>query len=458
LSGNVGYGIGMAIDNKFGLQGTGALVGSGLDIGGGGAARGIQAVNAARAAGTSLSSAAGAGSVGAAAGVGVAAGYGGYALSSLAYETAALASGEKTLDDYEKTNQQQLQQSYGTNVAQNLYNPGSAAIQMGVSIGKYGEESNNAEIARQKSARSAAQLILSGNQDAIRQATPLDMSYAQQFSQYNADAGSMTGTLSLTDNRAVPSSTLVNNRVVPQNRSSGGIIYASNGALAGITQGTDTVPAMLTPGEFVVNREASQRHMPILQAINSGHFNRGGIINYLANGGIVAPRYYAGAGPVLPTGRAQQQAGGVSTNIGADIGAVISEALNSAVGQFNEFASNITTGIQQSMEQYGQISQTINQSMETFSSAAQIQKLSADTYQQAAAEMPNSINTTVTGNVMTNHTGLERLTGNIEQNIYSNTAKQSNIISQNSISQVDKTAYEGNLNSSANAKPMKGYA
>jgi len=31
---------------------------------------------------------------------------------------------------------------------------------------------------------------------------------------------------------------------------------------------TDTEPAMLTPGEFVVNRSAAQKHMPLLEAIN----------------------------------------------------------------------------------------------------------------------------------------------------------------------------------------------
>ena len=36
------------------------------------------------------------------------------------------------------------------------------------------------------------------------------------------------------------------------------------------TGNTDTVPAMLTPGEFVVNKEATQRNLPLLHAINQG--------------------------------------------------------------------------------------------------------------------------------------------------------------------------------------------
>jgi hypothetical protein len=46
--------------------------------------------------------------------------------------------------------------------------------------------------------------------------------------------------------------------------------------------GTDTVPAMLTPGEFVVNKKSAKANMPLLKAINSG-------TQYLAEGDIVRP-------------------------------------------------------------------------------------------------------------------------------------------------------------------------
>ncbi len=69
------------------------------------------------------------------------------------------------------------------------------------------------------------------------------------------------------------------------NRAKGGLIYASKGMLVNYEpKGTDTVPAMLTPGEFVVNRAATQRNLPLLQSINSGHMSKGGVV-YLANGG-----------------------------------------------------------------------------------------------------------------------------------------------------------------------------
>jgi hypothetical protein len=79
----------------------------------------------------------------------------------------------------------------------------------------------------------------------------------------------------------------------------GGLIYANRGIF--VPRGTDTVPAMLTPGEFVVNRAAVQRgnNLQTLQAMNNGAGSvsnssstagaavgmaRGGMVRYLANG------------------------------------------------------------------------------------------------------------------------------------------------------------------------------
>jgi hypothetical protein len=70
------------------------------------------------------------------------------------------------------------------------------------------------------------------------------------------------------------------------NKARGGMIYASTGTLVNYQpRGTDTVPAMLTPGEFVVNRQATQRHLPVLRAINDGYYQNGGIVSYLEEGG-----------------------------------------------------------------------------------------------------------------------------------------------------------------------------
>ena len=94
----------------------------------------------------------------------------------------------------------------------------------------------------------------------------------------------------------------------PQTRARGGLIYAANGTLVNFQpQGTDTVPAMLTPGEFVINRKATQKHLPLLKAINNSGpsgVSAGDMVQKFAYGGVVQPKYYADAGPVTGSNRA----------------------------------------------------------------------------------------------------------------------------------------------------------
>ena len=74
-------------------------------------------------------------------------------------------------------------------------------------------------------------------------------------------------------------------------KSRGGVIYASRGRF--IPRGTDTIPAMLTPGEFVVRRQAVKSvGVPFLKALNAQGakgiakgFSKGGAA-YLAGGGM----------------------------------------------------------------------------------------------------------------------------------------------------------------------------
>jgi hypothetical protein len=80
--------------------------------------------------------------------------------------------------------------------------------------------------------------------------------------------------------------------------SRGGVVYASRGIF--VPRGTDTVPAMLTQGEFVVNRGAVQRgnNLQLLNAMNSNNsvgtvssdgsavgMARGGRVQYFSEGG-----------------------------------------------------------------------------------------------------------------------------------------------------------------------------
>ena len=77
-------------------------------------------------------------------------------------------------------------------------------------------------------------------------------------------------------------------------RNAGGIIPGFNvgGTVPG-TGNTDTVPAMLTPGEFVINKKATAENLPLLQTINGGNgsntrkYSEGGPVSYFDKGGPV---------------------------------------------------------------------------------------------------------------------------------------------------------------------------
>jgi hypothetical protein len=85
----------------------------------------------------------------------------------------------------------------------------------------------------------------------------------------------------------------------PEAMQLGGMIYANRGTIVPYKpQGTDTVPAMLTPGEFVVNRESSQKHLSLLKSINDGSYTHDNVIQKLNKGGPVLPKYYADGGAV----------------------------------------------------------------------------------------------------------------------------------------------------------------
>ena len=83
----------------------------------------------------------------------------------------------------------------------------------------------------------------------------------------------------------------------------GGAVYANRGMF--VPRGTDTVPAMLTPGEFVVNRAAVARgnNMQVLRAMNGGMGN--GATNSagtstMNRGGIFGRRNGSDSSPQMP--------------------------------------------------------------------------------------------------------------------------------------------------------------
>lgn len=71
--------------------------------------------------------------------------------------------------------------------------------------------------------------------------------------------------------------------VPTEGKAKGGLIGFAAGGLAP----SDTVFAGLTPGEFVINREATERWLPLLQAINRG-MSQGGIVGYQEGGQVAS--------------------------------------------------------------------------------------------------------------------------------------------------------------------------
>ena len=93
--------------------------------------------------------------------------------------------------------------------------------------------------------------------------------------------------------------------VEPQANARGGLIYRANGGSIFQPKGTDTVPAMLTPGEFVIRKSAVDAiGTDTLAAINSG-------ASYFDNGGFVYnKRGVRRKAPQTPAGKSAAAAAG----------------------------------------------------------------------------------------------------------------------------------------------------
>jgi hypothetical protein len=66
-----------------------------------------------------------------------------------------------------------------------------------------------------------------------------------------------------------------------------GTMYANSGGSVPGIGNTDSIPAMLTPGEYVINAQAAGKHAALLSSINNGTatgFNSGGPVKYLSTG------------------------------------------------------------------------------------------------------------------------------------------------------------------------------
>jgi TP901 family phage tail tape measure protein len=122
--------------------------------------------------------------------------------------------------------------------------------------------------------------------------------------------------------------------------------FADGGAVPG-TGSSDSVPAMLTPGEYVLTKAATQRlGVPTLNRVN--HFAQGGLVGspqYLAGGGAVSPAAF-GASPEAVSAFTQlsQSMAAFVGQAGTFAGSV--EALQAAVGGFGTKIDTLAAALQ----------------------------------------------------------------------------------------------------------------
>jgi hypothetical protein len=223
---------------------------------------------------------------------------------------------------------------------------------------------------------------------------------------------------------------------------SGGIIYAANGALIpAMSRGTDTVPAMLTPGEFVVNRQATMKHMPLLNAINSGQYTRDGITNYLASGGMVAPRYYA-AGNVV------SNSGGVSNNGAMNLG-----GMSDLMGQITAIKETVNS-LQNFVPSLGEVANTLSEGLR---SGGEILNNASNNIRSSTSDlatMPTDINITQTSQV--NVAGIPQGLNDFGNSVLNSVPSIAANEAKNFGRQVDKTQFEGGQNTMNMNTPMGG--
>jgi TP901 family phage tail tape measure protein len=188
----------------------------------------------------------------------------------------------------------------------------------------------------------------------------------------------------------------------------GGIVYASKGQLIPfVPKGTDTVPAMLTPGEFVINRAATQKHLPLLKAINNNQvpgYARGGKVKRFQYGGM-ADQSGGGGGGVSNIGLDTSGLDAAFNSFASNV-----ESLKSVMDSFAGAASNITAGFSQLSQlesganRIGTAAASISSAAQTFGTVIANFNTSISAIQSAFEKIPSSVDFRVSGSVPINIT------------------------------------------------------
>jgi len=240
----------------------------------------------------------------------------------------------------------------------------------------------------------------------------------------------------------------------------GGIVYASNGALiSALKKGTDTVPAMLTPGEFVINRQAAQQHMPVLQAINSGAYSQGGVVKYLAAGGPVNPllgglardradeyiRQFEEEQRIKKAEAARAAAGGYGAQINSAMSNLMSntapaptvnqmrpqQQANPLAGMDMSVVSQLAGALVELKDTFGSV-ENIKSLGDSLQSAVNTMGATVNSFGEHISHIPGQVLHNVTANVTQHVTGL----GEAGRDILGQATSNANVISQNNVARV----------------------
>jgi hypothetical protein len=195
---------------------------------------------------------------------------------------------------------------FGQNFA--LIAKGMATGGMPQALRLIGQSANYASIEELKSAEAAKQLSISTNAantaldyqatkalpSVIRQLTLLNNKLVEAMANQNNLAAAVGGGLLTPAKQARGIAKKTNPKK-----------FATGGKVPGSGNG-DTVPALLTPGEFVINKQASQRYAPFLT-----HINRGAVGQFAEGlNGVTTPKVSYSQADMNPGFRVTQDASG----------------------------------------------------------------------------------------------------------------------------------------------------
>ncbi len=224
----------------------------------------------------------------------------------------------------------------------------------------------------------------------------------------------------------------------------GGMVYGNNKIKP---KGTDTIMAniansnmnaALSPEEFVVRAPQARKFGGLLNDINNGKLQSSNMTRYLSQGGFIKPGYYNTGGAVA----------GVSNNIAQPNISIDTAALDNLANQL--------TGLQEFVGQLGEHINTFAQGTETFAGSTEMYNQGVSQYSESVDNMPNQLSAKVDQTVKTQHFGLDAVTDNVSQNILAQADQNSSLTNHNSMSRLDRTEFEGGLNTSRNSTPMGG--